>query len=322
MKGIIKAGAFACVATLALAGCGQGATEGEVRIGYFPNLTHIATIIALENGYFDEEFGEETTIETMTVPDGSAFMEAMSTNEIDIGTVGPGPAMNTYTSNSAHSIIAGAVNGGAVLMIREDAEVETVADLAGERVAVPTLGSTQDVMLRKALADAGVDAEEVELIPQAPADTSTLFNQGDVAAAATQEPWGSYLEEQTGARFLLDADAFAWGEESTNTVVVATHDFLDVNEELARAYLRAHKKAVEFVQEQPEEAAGIFVSHIKEETGNELNIAEIEQSMERLFPTVDVNEQVLQEMAEIAHEAGNMSSTDIDGLVDLSFLEK
>lgn len=44
--------------------------------------------------------------------------------------------------------------------------------------------------------------------------------------------------------------------------------------------------------------------------------------MERLFPTVDVNEQVLQEMAEIAHEAGNMSSTDIDGLVDLSYLEK
>ena len=39
----------------------------EVNIGYFPNLTHIATIVALEKGYFTEAFGEDIKIKTKTV---------------------------------------------------------------------------------------------------------------------------------------------------------------------------------------------------------------------------------------------------------------
>lgn len=321
MKASVKAGIAAISTGAVLAACGGGATEGEVRIAYFPNLTHIATIVALENDYFTEEFGDEATFTTMTVPDGGAFMEAMSSNEIDIGTVGPGPAMNIYTQEPAHSIVAGAVNGGAVLMARDGAGIDSVEDLAGESVAIPTIGSTQDLMLRKALADAGVEADDVNFVPQAPADTSTLFMQEDVAAAATQEPWGSFLADNLDATFLLDADEFAWGEESTNTVVTASHNFIEVNEDLTRAYLRAHTRAVEFVQDNPDEAAELFVAHIEAETSNELDLDEIKQSMERLFPTVDVNEQVLREMAEISHEAGQMRSTDIDGLVDLQYVE-
>ncbi|GAF12644.1 ABC-type probable sulfate transporter, periplasmic binding protein [Bacillus sp. JCM 19046] len=321
MKTWIKSSIGAVGTAAILGACGSGATEGEVRIAYFPNLTHIATIVALENDYFAEELGDDVSITTRTVPDGGAFMEAMTANEVDIGTVGPGPAMNTYTRNPAHSIVAGAVNGGAVLMAREGAGIESVADLVGESVAIPTYGSTQDLMLRKALADAGIDADDVNLVPQAPADTSTLFSQEDVAAAATQEPWGSYLADNLNASFLLDADEFAWGEESTNTVVVATHDFMEVNDELTRSYLRAHQRAVDFVSENPDEAAELFVQHIEAETSSTLDIDEIKQSMQRLFPTTDVNEQVLQEMAEISHEADQMTSTDIEGLVDLSYLE-
>ncbi|MBY8910915.1 aliphatic sulfonates ABC transporter substrate-binding protein, partial [Salinicoccus roseus] len=57
---------------LILAGCGgednnsAEETADEVRIAYFPNFTHIATIVALENGYFEEAFGEDVTIDTMT----------------------------------------------------------------------------------------------------------------------------------------------------------------------------------------------------------------------------------------------------------------
>ncbi|RQW23067.1 ABC transporter substrate-binding protein [Bacillus sp. C1-1] len=321
MKKVIQGSLLALGAGITLTACGNSATEGEVRIAYFPNLTHISTIVALENGYFEEEFGEDARFTTMTVPDGAQFMEAMSANEIDIGTVGPVPAMNTYTRNPSHSIIAGAVNGGAVIMARADSGVESVADLAGRNVAIPTIGSTQDIMLRKELADAGIDADDINFVPQAPADTSILFSQGDADAAATQEPWGSFLADNLDAAFLVDADEFAWGEDSTNTVVTASHEFLEINEDLARGYLRAHADAVEFVANNPDEAAQIFVDHIQRETGNELDYDEIRLSLERLFPTVDVNEQVLQEMAAISEEAGQMASTDIDGLVNLQYLE-
>lgn len=310
-----------------VAGCG-GAEEPaeEVRIGYFPNLTHISTVIALQNGYFEEEFGEDIAIETMTFPNGSAFMEAMSTDEFDIGTVGPSPATTTYMRNPAHSIIAGAVNGGAVLATAEGSGIESVEDLDGKSVAVPTIGSTQDIMLRKALHEVGLDIDDsggtVSLNPQAPADTSTLFLQGDVDAAATQEPWGVFLENQADADILLDEDEFGWGADSTMTVVTARNAFTETNPELTEAYLRAHVRAIEFIEENTEEAVGIFVDHITDITGSELSEEETLEASDRLYPTHEIDEEVLQEMATISFEADYISSDDIDGLINTEFIDR
>ncbi|GIO18718.1 ABC transporter substrate-binding protein [Oceanobacillus oncorhynchi subsp. incaldanensis] len=310
---------------LGAAGCGSEEAADEIHIGYFPNFTHITTVVALENGYFEEEMGEEVNIETSTFPDGSAFMEAMSTQDIDIGTVGPSPATTTYLRNPEHEIIAGAVNGGAVLATREDSGIESVEDLDGMRVAIPTIGSTQDIMLRKALDEVGLGVDDdggtISLVPQAPADTSTLFLQGDVDAAATQEPWGVYLENQANADILLDEEEFAWGTESTTTVVTARKSFTESNEELTQAYLRAHARAVEFIEENQEEAVELFVNHIEETTGNELDYEETLEASERLNPTYEINEEVLQEMATISYEAGYMQSDEIEGLVNRTFLE-
>src|SRR5699024_6265221 len=259
---------------------------------------HVASIVALEEGYFAEEFGEDITIETQTFSNGGLFMEAMQTDEIDVGTVGPGPLLNIYVKNPEFHIISGAVNGGAVLVASKESGIESLEDLDGKKVAIPVIGSTQDVMLRKALQEVGLDATTsggtVELHAAAPADTATLFIQDSVEAAATQEPWGYILETQAEGNLLLGWDEFAWGEESTNTVVAASSDFKE-NEALSEQYLQAHKRAVEFVQENPDEAQEIVIQHIKDLTGKEIDKEETEAAFSRLQVTTDVNEQVIQE---------------------------
>ncbi|MGM9929516.1 MAG: ABC transporter substrate-binding protein [Bacillus sp. (in: firmicutes)] len=304
----------------------EGGEASKVRLGYFPNLTHISTIVGLEKGFFQEELGEDIEIVTQTFPDGSAFMEAMSTNNIDVGTVGPTPVLNNFIKNPAHQILAGAVNGGAVLVVREDAGIESVEDLAGKRVAIPTIGSTQDIMLMKALKDAGLDVKTsggtVETMKQAPADTATLFLQKDVDAAATQEPWGVNLETNANAKVLLEASEFAWGEESTNTVFVGTNKFTKANPELTKKILAAHVRSIEFINENEEEAIQLFINHIKQITGKELSLDEVTKAMERTIPTYELNEDVLQEMATISKDAGYITSDDIDGLVNKELLNE
>ena len=298
----------------------------EIRIGYFPNMTHIATIVALEKDFFAEQFGEDVTISASTFNDGSAFMEAMSTNSIDLGTVGPTPALNTYVKNPEHEIIAGAVNGGAVLVVGKDSGINSVADLKGKKVAVPTFGSTQDVGLMKSLRDAGLTASstgngDVTTIKQAPADTAALMLSGEIEAAATQEPWGVNIETNGNAKLLLDETQFAWGSESTNTVVTARKEFTSNNPELTKKALKAHAQAVDFINENPEEAIQLFLDHVKELTGKELSKDEVTKAFARLTPTTDVKEEILKEMATISKDAGYISTNNIDGLVNLSYLE-
>lgn len=301
-------------------------TEAKtVTIGYFPNLTHIATIIALEKGYFTEEFGKDVTIKTKTVANGGLFMEAMATKAIDVGTVGPGPLLNFYVKNPEYHLIAGAVNGGAVLMANSTSNIKEVKDLDGKKVAIPVIGSTQDIMLRKALQEANLkpttNGGTVELLASAPADTVTLFVQKSVDAAATQEPWGYVLETQADGQLLLDWDKFAWGKDSTNTVVAASQAFLKRDGQ-ATAYLKAHQKAVDFIKNNPEESQKLVMKHLKDITGKELNKDEVAAAFKRLAVTTDVNEQVIQEMADISKEAGYISNSDINGLIDLSYLEE
>ncbi|MFM1652302.1 aliphatic sulfonate ABC transporter substrate-binding protein [Brevibacillus sp. B_LB10_24] len=333
MKKHLGKALISLIATVSLlvAGCGGGKeTAGKpadtVKLGYFPNLTHMAAIVGLEKGFFQEELGDQITLKTQTFPNGGLFMEAMSTGQIDFGYVGPGPAMNNYLKNPAHQLLAGAVNGGAVLEVRGDAGIDKLTDLDGKRVAIPVIGSTQDIMLRKALKDVGLNVKgsggTVEMLAQAPADTATLFLQKNVDAAATQEPWGVNLEEKAGAKLLLNWDQFAWGKESTNTVVVGTKSFTEANPELTKKLLKAHVRAVEFIQQHPDEAVQLLIKHIKDLTGKELKESEIKAAMERSEATYEVNEQVLKEMAAISKEAGYTTSDNIDGFVHLSFLQE
>ncbi|MCG7334542.1 ABC transporter substrate-binding protein [Sporosarcina sp. ACRSM] len=311
-----------------VAACGQGDANGnsskEVNIGYFPNLTHIATIVALEKDYFKEAFGEDIKINTKTVSNGGLFMEAMATKAVDVGTVGPGPLLNRYVQDPSYHIISGAVNGGAVLVSSRHSQISDLAELDGKKVAIPVIGSTQDVMLRKALNDIGLkpttNGGTVELFAAAPADTATLFIQKSVDAAATQEPWGYILETQADGELLLDWDAFAWGKESTNTVVAASKQFLE-NDDLVKAYLTAHVQAVNFIKENPEESQDLVIQHIKDLTGKEINKDELQAAFARLEVTTDVNAQVIQEMADISQEAGYVTSNDIDGLIQLEQLK-
>ena len=314
-----------------LSGCGQtenkvtgDANTNTVKIGYFPNLTHIVTIVALEKGYFAEAFGEKVKIETKTVENGGLFMEAMSTNAIDIGTVGPGPLLNFYVKNKEYQLISGAVNGGAVLVARKGSGVENLADLAGEKVAIPVIGGTQDIMLRKALQEVNLKAKTnggtVDFFAATPADTATLFVQKSVAAAAAPEPWGHVLEDKANGKLLLDWDEFAWGKETTNTVVAARKDFLE-NEDFVKSYLTAHKKAVEFIQTNPKESIEIVSKHLKELTGKEINKEAATVAFSRLIVTTEVNEKVIQEMADISKEAGYITSSDIKGLINLKLLK-
>src|ERR1700676_338748 len=126
--------------------------ETKIRVGHFPNVTHVQALVAHAlsrqgKGWFEERIGPGTKIEWFVYNAGPSAMEAIFANSIDLTYVGPSPALNAYAKSRGQEIriVSGAANGGAALVVPTDSALKTPADFRGKKIATPQLGNTQDV---------------------------------------------------------------------------------------------------------------------------------------------------------------------------------
>ncbi|MFJ6792650.1 ABC transporter substrate-binding protein, partial [Streptomyces sp. NPDC091268] len=76
-------------------GSGKKLSASEVRIGYFPNLTHATALVGLQEGLIAKELGA-TAIKPQSFNAGPSEIEALNGGSLDIGFIGPSPSINGY----------------------------------------------------------------------------------------------------------------------------------------------------------------------------------------------------------------------------------
>jgi NitT/TauT family transport system substrate-binding protein len=333
--------------TSLLSACGTGASGGNkeqtsassqpaelltVKIGLLKNVTHAPAFIAIKNGYFQKQFGNNVKVEVVGFDNGSDFSTAMATNQIDIGFVGPSPVTNQYVRSKNIKIISGSNNGGAVLVARNDSGISNVKDLAGKTAVIPTKGSTNEISLRLLLEQEGlkvtIDTSGVQLITMAPADTLVAMKQKQVDVALLPEPWGTQIVSEGIGKIVVD-----WNKVPPNdgdyplTILVANDKFLKEHRNEAKAAIQANIEAIEFIQKNPEEAYKLVSDELKELTGKGLALELIKAALDHLRLTTDVDKASLETMAKVAIDAGYMkgiekNSLDLSDMLDLSLLQE
>lgn len=259
-----------------LAACGSASSNNgsvTVRLGYFPNLTHTVALVGVARGTFKAALGPNVSLETKTFNAGPALIEALFANQIDIGYVGPNPAINGYVKSqgAALRIIAGASSGGALFIVRPGANIKSVKDLAGKKFATPQLGGTQDVALRYYLLQHSLQTTDkggnVQIIPTDNSNILTLFKTGKIDGAWVPEPWASRLiVEGKGQVFLDERSLWPDGKFAT-TYVIVSKEFLDQHPDLVNKFLQAHVATAQYIESNPESAKSIVNSEIKSITG-------------------------------------------------------
>ena len=295
-----------------LAGCEIGAaSEDEVNIGYFPNLSHAGGIVGMSEGIYENAL-EGYQINEMTFPNGSLFMDSLSTGQIDIGFVGPGPVLNRYLQGGDVVILANATKGENVLVLREGLEYNGPKDLAGLTIATASTGCTHDLLLRKMLAEEGMAVEEnggtVKRIAQRPATNIGMMEQGQIDGALVSEPWASMMEAQGVGRVVVEFDQVPWGGEVPATVIAARRDFVEENPQIVEAFLKAHEESVAFINDNEEESIEILQSEIKRITDQELELDTLKSSLKRVVFTPVLDQQVVTEFAALLTELGFVDS--------------
>ncbi|WP_026689622.1 aliphatic sulfonate ABC transporter substrate-binding protein [Alteribacter aurantiacus] len=316
-------------AVLVLAACGGGGSSAsdEVNIGYFPNLDHAAAIVGKEKGYFEEEMtGSE--VDFVNFPNGNDFIDALSTGNIDMGYVGPGPAINYFLQGGDVVVIGAAANGATLIVSREDSGIHTLEDLDGHSFCTPGNGCTHNVQLEIMLEGIGLKSNRLGGTVEhqsrvAPANMVAMFEQGDIDAAAAPEPWGTLLVEEHNANVVVEWDDVFLGEELASVVIVTTNEFLENNPEKVEQALTAHKRAVDYTVEDPDDTLKTINDSLYNLTQTRLPETVLENAWERMVVTTETHADALQFWATASYELNFIEDEpDLDGFVDTSILDR
>ncbi|MBI0444915.1 aliphatic sulfonate ABC transporter substrate-binding protein [Deinococcus sp. DB0503] len=315
--------ALLTVGLLATAAHAQTATT--VRLGYFPNLTHAPALIGLERGTFQKALGN-AKLDAHSFVSGTTLMEAFAAGQLDLAYVGPGPAINGAARGMPLQFIAGASEAGAVLVARRDSPIRTYKDLAGKRVAVPSLGNTQDISLRHILKEQGLKAQtdggNVTVVPIPPADIAAAFAANRVDATLVPEPWGAALEAQ-GHRLIGNEKTVWRAGQYPSTILIVNTKFAQANPALVTAFLKAHADAVAFLNQKPAAAQAAVNSQLAKLTGQKLDPRVLQRAFTRTRFTTNLDLDALNDYAALNVEAGYARSVpDLKTFLNPGFLKK
>ena len=326
----VRFGAGVLLLAMAAAACGgsDGSASGsvELRLGYFPNLTHAPALIGVEKGYFTQELGSGVSLKTATFNAGNEAVTALFANGLDITYIGPNPAINAYAQSkgAAVRIISGSTSGGASLVVKPS--IASAAALKGKKIATPQLGNTQDVALRAWLGTQGIkvtkEGGEVTIVAQQNSQTLDTFKAGAIDGAWVPEPWATRLQLEGAGKVLLDEKSLWPDGKFVTTHVIVRTEFLKEHPDVVERFLRGHVKAVQFANANANEAKAAANAQIGELTGKPLGQETIDGAWANLEFTFDPIASSLFKSAEDAEKVGLLDPVDLDGIYALDTLNE
>ncbi|GAA1088004.1 aliphatic sulfonate ABC transporter substrate-binding protein [Kitasatospora arboriphila] len=311
----------------AAAASGAKLSADTVKIGYFANLTHGTALVGLKEGLFQKELGG-TKIKTQIFNAGPTEIEALNAGSIDIGWIGPSPAINGYTKSDGKSlrIIGGSASGGVRLVVNPD-RIKSLDELKGKKIATPQLGNTQDVALLNYLAtkgykvDAASGAGDVSVVRTDNKVTPDAYKSGSIDGAWVPEPTASKLIS-LGAKELLNEKQVWPDGKFVITNIIVSQKFLTAHPDVVEAVLRGSVKTNAWIKANPDQAKAAANAAIKDAAGNALDAAILDPAWKDIEFLDDPLANTLQAEADHAVTAGLLKKPNLAGIYDLAPLNK
>ncbi|MFF5016336.1 aliphatic sulfonate ABC transporter substrate-binding protein [Streptomyces sp. NPDC001165] len=308
---------------------GAKKTDGldSVRIGYFGNLTHATALVGFQKGYFQKELGA-TEVKPAIFNAGPSEIEALNSGSIDIGWIGPSPAINGYTKSGGTNlkIIGGSASGGVKLVVNPK-KIKSLKDVKGKKIATPQLGNTQDVAFLNWAAEQGwkVDAQsgkgDVTVVRTDNKITPDAYKAGSIDGAWVPEPTASKLVAE-GGKVLLD-EASLWPDKKfVITNIIVRQAFLKEHPKAVEAVLKASVEANKWINANPDEAKAAANKRLGLDSGKELPADVLDPAWKSIQITDDPLAATLDTEAEHAVKAGLLEKPDLKGIYDLTILNK
>ena len=234
-----------------------------IRIGYLSKDLHqLALRVAIENGLFDRE---NITVELVQYGNGALEMDGFLAGQIDMGYLGAAPALLKRINQDIMITILAAVNleGSAIMVSKSEYDaghVTSIADLAGKGVYHPGPATVQNLLLRLALNQSGLNYSNIT------AHTTPPTYMADSLTAATPafiawEPFNAKAAYDNLSVPLMQSGEI-WPRHPC-CVVASDNDYLAAHPDIVKKVLDIHVEAEEWIVNNPTQAIAIAVDWLE-----------------------------------------------------------
>jgi NitT/TauT family transport system substrate-binding protein len=294
----------------------------KFRIGYFANATHAQAVLGVSRGAFRGVLGK-TELETRVFNAGPSLVEALFAEQIDLGYVGPWPALSGFLRSRGEGlrVVCGAAQNGVSIVARRGSGIRSLEDLRGRRLATPQLGNTQDIAARHFLTKVLGQPDTKNVFCVANAEQVSLMARGEIDAAWVPEPWGERLLREADA-VLVAEEKDLWPDKVFSlTVVVATPALIRSHSAVIRGVLGVHRQLTNELGVGSKEVVAELAGALGGLTGRPLASEALAAALGRVRFSDVASRRTFETIAQWAHELelGN-GEIDYDRLIDRSFL--
>ncbi|MET0793197.1 MAG: sigma 54-interacting transcriptional regulator, partial [Polyangiaceae bacterium] len=179
-----------------------------VRIGY--QRVGLLPLVKAHGGLDAVFSARGFRAEWLEYPGGIQIVEAFQSADLALASVGEGPPVFARAASVPLLYLAAEAPApeDEALIVPTDSPIRSVRDLAGRRIAL-NRGANVHYLLIRALEEAGLSYDSVEVVYLTPREARAAFDRGEVDAWAIWAPLLSELVRSGIARVLRDASGLA-----------------------------------------------------------------------------------------------------------------
>lgn len=247
---------WAAAAAVATISVGTAQAQEDITVTHWGVLMYGAPYaIAMDQGFFEEAGVEIGDI--LSSSGGGTTVRNVLSGDLLYGETSLAAAVSAHLSGREIVITnTGADTVADILWVTmPDSDIESIEDFEGKRIAYTRPQSVTDMTLRMALDAAGMSSDDVELIAAGGiGDGLTMLQQDGADAVPILEPvWAANRDNYKAVLHLDEALP-----RISQTVGITTREMAEQKPDELRALIEGRRMGVQFIKENPEEAARIF----------------------------------------------------------------
>ena len=252
---------LACLVFIALANVASGPVNAQFEIvvtNFGVSANGMPFAVAMEKGLFKAEGIDVKGI--VTSAGGGTTMRNMMASKAPYAEINPGAAIGAIQAGVDLKIVSDNVLTVAEFawFVRKDSKINTPKDLKGAKVGFNNPRATSVALLDILLEKGGVKKSEIEMVRTGGfGESLTALDIGTIDMTPITEPLWSKFKD----KYKAIATATEVMPPLDNVVGVALSGMMGEHGKFIEAVIRARRKAVEFMQTNPDEASAMIAKH-------------------------------------------------------------